>query len=459
MRYNSRKGRGATYGALGQRSRAEKVVPRLTSLYELAGCGLDHVSRTRLYLVSSCGFRPMGRGVDSVFFLGIDIAKYDHEACIIDVTGKMVTKTLRFKNSQSGGQKLLKWLNSHVTSNSNVLVGMEATGHYWLALHTFLCKNGFVVDVLNPIQSDALRNLYLRQTKTDAKDAFLIADLIRIGRYSKTKISEEGVLGLRQLTRYRFSLVDSISDLKRQVIAVLDTIFPEYEKLFSDVFGRTSSELLRKYTTPEELLKIDTEELTFFIAKHSKNRLGQEKAELIQKTASNTFGTDLALDAYTFQLRMIMEQIHFMEEQLKQLEQEITNRLNEIDQHLVTIPGIGPILAASILSEIGDITRFNSPKQLAAFAGLDPAVSQSGQYTGTTNHISKRGSTYLRRAFWLGANTARIIDPVFKDFYDDKIARGKHAMSALGAVSRKLSAVVYAILRDNTPYSSDGTLK
>ena len=323
-----------------------------------------------------------------MFFLGIDIAKHVHEACIVDESGQMVTKTLRFKNSQSGGQKLLKWLIAHVPSSSNVLVGMEATGHYWLSLHTFLRKNGFEIDVLNPIQSDALRNLYIRQTKTDTTDAFLIADLIRIGRYSKTKVSEEVILGLRQLTRYRFSLVDSISDLKRQVIAVLDTIFPEYEQLFSDVFGRASSELLRNYTTPEELIKVDTEELASFIAKHSKNQLGLAKAELIQKTASNSFGTDLALDAYSFQLRMIIEQIRFMEGQLKQLEQEITSRLNELDQNLVTIPGIGPILAASILSEIGDISRFHSPKQLAAFAGFDPAIHQSGQFTGRANHSS-----------------------------------------------------------------------
>lgn len=147
-----------------------------------------------------------------MFFLGIDIAKRIYEACLIDGSGTMVTKTLRFTNNQSGGQKLLKWLNSHKVLNAEVLVGMEATGHYWLALNTFLLKNGFVVDTLNLIQSDALRNLYLRQTKTDVKDAFLIADFIRIGRYSKTKVSEEGILGLRQLTRYRFSLVDSISD-------------------------------------------------------------------------------------------------------------------------------------------------------------------------------------------------------------------------------------------------------
>ncbi|MEJ8548620.1 IS110 family transposase [Brevibacillus borstelensis] len=390
-----------------------------------------------------------------MFYLGIDISKRSHEACLIDSTGKPVGKTLKFTNSQAGGQKLLQRLSTHVSSSEGVLIGMEATGHYWLALHSFLRKQGYTIDILNPIQSDAIRNLYIRQTKTDSKDAFLIAELVCIGRYTKTKIAEEGIVGLRQLTRFRFSLVDSISDLKRQVISVLDTIFPEYEQLFSDIFGRASSELLMTFTTPEELLNVGTEELAKLLAKHSKNRLGRPKAERIQEAARQSFGADLAIDAYSFQLQMIMQQIRFMEEQLKRLEEEIAERLSEFDHHLLTIPGIGPVLAASILAEIGDITRFQTPKQLAAFAGLDPAVRQSGQFTGTTNHISKRGSVYLRRALWLGANSVRLYDPVFKSFYDDKISRGKHGKTALGAVSRKLSAVIFAILRDNQPYAPE----
>ncbi|MGG1599777.1 IS110 family transposase, partial [Paenibacillus naphthalenovorans] len=280
-------------------------------------------------------------------------------------------------------------------------------------------------------------------SKNDTKDAFLLAELIRFGRYSKTAIAAEDLLGLRQLTRFRFSLVDSIGDLKRQVIAIIDTIFPEYETLFSDIFGKTSTELLLAYSTPDEMLAVDTQDLTAFLAKHSRNQFGQAKAELVLQTARNTFGSDIALDAYSFQLRLLLQQIQFAEEQLQCLETEIGRRLEQFDQQLTTVPGIGPVLAASILAEVGDISRFNSPKQLVAFAGLDPSVQQSGQFQGTENHLSKRGSPYLRRAAWLAAMNARRFDPVFKAFYDDKMQRGKHSFTALGAVARKLISVVY----------------
>lgn len=390
-----------------------------------------------------------------VYFLGIDIGKRHHEACLLDVAGNVISKPLRFTNTQPGGQKLLNWLSKAVPAEAKVIVGMEATGHYWLALHTFLRKHGLTVEVVNPIQSDALRNLYVRQSKNDTKDAFLLAELIRFGRYSKTAIAAEDLLGLRQLTRFRFSLVDSIGDLKRQVIAIIDTIFPEYETLFSDIFGKTSTELLLAYSTPDEMLAVDTQDLTAFLAKHSRNQFGQAKAELVLQTARNTFGSDIALDAYSFQLRLLLQQIQFAEEQLQCLETEIGRRLEQFDQQLTTVPGIGPVLAASILAEVGDISRFNSPKQLVAFAGLDPSVRQSGQFQGTENHLSKRGSPYLRRAAWLAAMNARRFDPVFKAFYDHKMQRGKHSFTALGAVARKLISVVYAILRDNRPYSAD----
>lgn len=201
------------------------------------------------------------------------------------------------------------------------------------------------------------------------------------------------------MCRFRFSLVDTIADLKRKVNSVLDMLFPEYEKLFSDLFGKTSSELLMEYTTPEEILTVNTSKLAGFIAKHSRNHLGWDKAEQLQAAAKSSFGIDFALDAYRFQLRILLKQIRFNEHQLALLEKEIANRLESLDKNLVTIPGIGSVLAASILSEIGDISRFSTGAKLVAFAGIDPTVRQSGEFTGSQNHMSKRGSSYLRRVF------------------------------------------------------------
>jgi transposase len=387
-----------------------------------------------------------------MWFVGIDVAKRHHEACVLDETGKVCGKTLRFSNDQTGGQKLLTWLGTMIADLSQARIGMEATGHYWLALYSFLQKNGLTACVINPIQSDSFRNLYIRQTKTDTKDAFIIAELLRFGRYTSTGLAEERLVALRQLCRYRFTLVDTISDFKRRVIGLLDMTFPEYEKLFSDIFGKASSELLMEYTTPEEILAIDTDSLAKFLAQHSRNQFGFEKARRLQDAAQNSFGVSFAMDAFRFQLRSLLHQIRFAEEQLAQLEKEIEKYLSAFDSHLVSIPGIGPVLAASILAEIGDISRFSTGAKLVAYTGIDPTVRQSGNFTGTHNRMSKRGSPYLRRAVWLAATSSRLHNQALKEYYSQKLAQGKHPLTATGAVARKLVYIIHAVLRDQKPF-------
>lgn len=180
---------------------------------------------------------------------------------------------------------------------------MEATGHCWLSVYTFFLELGYNVKVINPIQSEAFRKMYIRQAKNDSKDSYIIAQIMRFGEYSATSLSEENIIALRQLSRYRLALVDACGDCKRRIIALLDQVFPEYDKLFSDTFGSSSTELLLNCPTPEDII--------------------------------------------------------------------------------TTITGIGDVLGAIIVSEIGDINRFKRPNQLVAFAGLDVTVKQSGEFSGS----------------------------------------------------------------------------
>lgn len=184
-----------------------------------------------------------------MLIVGIDIAKRQHSAMFVHQSGEARGNPLSFPNSREGVAKLLQHIARFNTDGEEIVFGMEATGHYWLALYSWLISEGHTVHVINPIQSDSLRSLYIRQTKTDSIDAFIIAEVIRFGRFSKTSLAEPDMLALRQLCRYRLSLVDNISDLKRKIITALDQIFPEYETLFSDMFGRSSKELLAELTT------------------------------------------------------------------------------------------------------------------------------------------------------------------------------------------------------------------
>jgi transposase len=234
---------------------------------------------------------------------------------------------------------------------------------------------------------------------------------------------------------------------------LLDQVFPEYAKLFSDTFGKSSLEILKEYSTPEEFLNVDTDYLAQTLAIASKGRLGLSKAEQIQDAAANSFGIKLALDTFSFQIKQLIEQIKFIEEHIVQLEEQISILLKKLDTPIETIPGIGPVLGAIILSEIGDITRFKDASKLVAFAGIDPTVKQSGEFMGTKNKMSKRGSPYLRRAIWLAANVASFNDPVLSAYYNKKRQEGKHHFTAIGAVSRKLLYIIHAVLRSNKPYT------
>lgn len=383
---------------------------------------------------------------------GIDIGKNHHEAAVIDKDGRLLAKSFRFANTTPGAEGLLEYINRCNTEKDVVVIGMEATGHYWLSLYCYLFDAGFQVNVINPIQSDAIRNLFLRKTKNDAKDSFLIAETIRIGRYSKTEMADEDILSLRQLCRHRMDLVDYIADQKRKIIGVMDRVFPEYQNFFSNMFGKTSTELLSKAVTPEELLAIPTDDLCKLLRDNSRGRFGEAKAAELRQAAKTSFGITIGTAAFTMQLRQLLEMIELLERQLVELEAEIEQYLLKMNTPITTCPGIGSVLGAVILGEIGDISRFTEPKKLVAFVGIDPSVKQSGEFTGTQNKMSKRGSPHLRRAIWLAANVAAFHDPVLSAFYQKKRAEGKHHYTAVGAVARKLTFIIYAVLRDNKPY-------
>ena len=303
----------------------------------------------------------------------------------------------------------------------------------------------------------------MRKTKTDQKDALLLADLLRFGRVPNTTLASETTLKLQTLSRIRMDFVHQIGGLKNRVIGILDRIFPEYPQCFSSVFIRTSMELLKQHPEPEEIAELDISELCDFLKEHSRGRLGADRAEQIQELARGTFGIRLALDAFTLELRLLVEQIEFIEEQVSVIEEAINQIMEELKpdidvpyRHVLeTIPGIGPVLAAAIIGEVGDITRFPNAKALVAYAGLDATVRASGQFEGTRNHISKRGSPVLRNSFWLAAISARRRNPEMRAYYKAKCSQGKHSNVATGAVARRLVHLVYSIWKDNRPYNPD----
>lgn len=278
-----------------------------------------------------------------MFYIGVDIAKYNHEASIIDSNGKLVSESFSFSNSIRGLEKFQKFISSFSIDSNNCIIGMEATGHYWLSLYSFLIDLGFYCVVINPIQSDAFRKMYIRQAKNDSVDSFVIAQILRFGEFSLSHFSDEDTFALRNLSRFRFALVDEASDWKRKLVAILDQVFPEYSSLFSNIYGVASKELLSKYPLPEDMISIPADELAMLLSKCSKGRFGIDKAKEIQEKASNSFGVKFALKSFSFQIKQIIAQISFLEDQIIELEDEISSMINSLCPVITSITGIGDV--------------------------------------------------------------------------------------------------------------------
>lgn len=388
----------------------------------------------------------------AMFIIGIDIAKRNHEAVIITEDGQVVRKSFNFRNNCTGYNLLLEQVRKQTKVKSQIIFAMEPTAHYWLALYARLMKDGYSVMVLNPIQSHSLRELYIRKAKTDARDCLIIADLVRFGRCQASNVPQDKILALRELCRSRAYLIDVAADLKRKLIALLDRTFPEYESLFESLFGKSSVAVLRKYPTPHKIKNAHLEKLTEILWDSSGGHFGEWKARQLKEAACNSFGIEDTCGVYSSLLCVFLEQILSLTEQATAIEKQIASLLREFDTQLTSIPGVGIVLAATILSEIGDISRFSSADKLLAYAGLDPTVRQSGEFKSSQNRMSKRGSPYLRRAIWLASTSAVQFDPMFRAYYEKKRSEGLHYMNVIGHVSRKMTAVIFAVLRDSQPY-------
>ena len=386
-----------------------------------------------------------------MYIIGIDIGKNHHEASIVSPEGKQIGHSLRFATTHKGADSLMSFIFKNI-GNSPCVFGMEATGHYWYPIYSFLKVKGYTIYVINPIQSDSLRKMYIRQTKNDSIDSFLIAEVIRFGQFGTTSMADENILAMRQLCRYRDSVISSRTEIKLRIGTIMEQIFPEYEKQFSSLWVSTSMGILEKYLTPENIENAPIDELFEIIKDKSHNRLTKAKAISIKEAAADTFGIKIAQDAFSFQLKQLIDRMNFLDKQIEALDCQILEYYEKFDCYLHTIPGIGMIAAATILAEIGDINRFKSSSALVAFAGIDPTVRQSGEFSSTHNHMSKRGSPYLRHAIFLAATTCSFHNSPLNAYYKKKRDQGKHHLTATGAVARKLTTVIYAVLRDSKPY-------
>lgn len=391
-----------------------------------------------------------------MIYAGVDIAKADHVIAAVDETGAEVARPMAFKNTEAGFERCVAWLESIAQTEDDVFVGMEATGHYWMACFAYLTAAGYRACVVNPMQVSAMRRLKgLSGVKNDRIDSLLIAETLRQGNYDETRLATDEVQALKQLTRYHQGLKQELATVKTQAICVLDAYFPEYAGLFSDMFGAASLKVLSECPTPSEVARKRASSIAKMLSEGSHGRLGADRAARVKAAARSSVGIRLGEDAASFQIKTMVSQIEFLNATIAKVEREVEGLLERAEPNITTIPGVSITTGAQIVAGIGDVKRFKNAASIVKYAGLNSGVDESGKFSAEGVPITKQGSPYLRRSLWLAANRARQFDPRLKAFYDKKRREGKPHRVAVTACARKLCHVVYAVMRDGEPYDPD----
>jgi transposase len=386
--------------------------------------------------------------------VGLDVAKGESQVQAFLDQSKPYGKSFSMKHTKEELDQFLDFLKEvEEVAGQLPMVILESTGHYHSPVIQYLEEQGILYILLNPIISYQAKKSSLRKVKTDAIDAYQLCVLYYKEDFEPHKMRGIQLLDLRNLSRQQEIVTNMYVEAKLQFHTILDQVFPEYRKVFGDLYSKVSLLMLKKYPTSEAVLTAGESRLAESVIEFCSSRSGEwawEKAKKIMDSASRNPFQKNVYESHVINLRMYIELLFHYQGHLSDLEGRIVALANEMDEYKIiqSIPGIGEKIAATIISEIGEIDRFNHPKKLVAFAGVDPSVHSSGKFTATINRITKRGSSRLRHSLYLavlcGIRSSR--NKKLKAFYDKKKSEGKPAKVSIVACINKLLHWIYALL-------------
>ena len=386
-----------------------------------------------------------------MIYVGIDIAKLNHFASAISSDGEELIKPFKFTNDADGFQLLSSHLDS--LPDDSFIIGLESTAHYGDNLVRFLVNEGHKVCVINPIQTSTLRKNNIRKTKTDKVDTYIIAKALMLQQSHRfVTVDDINLMDLKALGRFRQKSLKQRTRLKIQLKTYVDQTFPELQYFFkSGLHQKAVYALLKEAPSAKDVASMHLTHLAHLLECASHGHFKKETASQLRVLARKSVGSpDSAL---SIQVVHAIEQIELLDSQIDHVEAEMTDIMKYLDSVIMTIPGIGYINGGMILGEIGDIRRFPGPKQLLAFAGLDPSVYQSGNFQAKHTRMSKRGSKVLRYALMNSAHNVVKNNSTFKAYYNAKMAEGRTHYNALGHCAGKLVRIIYKMLTDKVEFN------
>jgi transposase len=403
--------------------------------------------------------------------IGLDIAKGESQVQAFLDKKKPYKSSFKVAHTLQGLDMLYQFVREIETLTGNrPPIVLESTGHYHTPVVQFFEERGYLLIIVNPLVSYRAKSSSLRKVKTDVIDARHLCELYYKEELEPYKRRGIQLLNLRNLTRQHENITGMYVQTKLQFQAVLDQVFPEYQGVFGDLYSVVSLLTLLEFPTSNDVLEIGEEALTHKIHELCKSRSSSwaktKAKQLIAAAVKNPFQSNL-YQSHILSLGMYIKMLLEYQKHLSKLETEIDASAKKLEEYKIiqSIPGIGEKIAATIISEIGEIDRFNHPKKLVAFAGIDPSIFESGRFKGTVNRITKRGSSRLRHALYMAVRCAirdarkkKITKDLIprnkklREYYDKKRAEGKPYKVAVIACANKLLQWIYALLKNNTTF-------
>ncbi len=409
-------------------------------------------------------------------YVGIDVSKLSNQVFITDFN-QSLSKSFSAPNNNHGAELIETNLLNFIRDKefTHVIVVLESTGIYSAHIATYLSASEklfpFHIEVycINPKISKNYRSSFSDMDKTDPKDAFILADLARIGRTtSMTPFKGSQKLALQRLTRHRVHLVELLNKEKNYVLTNIFLKFSEFgnkdSKFTSNTFSKTAIAILEEYSSPEDIINTSLDDLVAFISKTSNNRFNDidEVANLIKKAANASYRLDkVAYEPINYAISSSLVLVRCFEDELKKIDKSIELLAKGFSNNeylsLRSIPGIGPVFTAGILSEIGSIHQFDSEESLAKYAGITWRKNQSGKFEADDTKMTKTGNHYLRYYLIQAGNSVKNYVPLYNDYYHKKfneVTTHQHKR-ALALTTRKLIRLIYGLMSKGQLYNKN----
>jgi len=396
--------------------------------------------------------------------VGIDIGKETHYARAFDYRGLELAGLLKFSNTDQGFKRLDQWMRDicKQQQKTEIIVGFEPTGHYWFTLGDHLKRQGHKLAIVNPFHVKRTKELDDNSpTKNDRKDPKTIAMLVKDGRYREVYIPDDIYQELREAVSERERLQEQLTSIYNRVVRWLDIRFPEFTTVFKDWRRNAALITLRSFPTPEKVMETGVNKIVETWRKQMK-RASLKRAEALVKAASRSVGRTSGKVASAASLQNLLAEYDLYRQQYEKLEQLMQELLMQVPNanKLLNIKGVGLITAATFVGEVGDISRFQDPRQIQKLAGLNLVENSSGKHKGKTT-ISRRGRKRLRHSLFFSMIAMLGKNQEFRLLHQRNLTRENNPlnkMQSIIALCGKLIRVFFAILTKGVDYSPEKML-